>query len=818
MEKADFRKHSVEETFDALKSSAAGLTSDEAAERAQRYGYNEIIERRKGRLGKLARYLWGPLPWMIEAAAGLSALLQHWDDLAIILTLLVANAAIGFWQEDKADNAIELLKKRLAITARVLRDGKWATVPARELVPGDVVRIRLGDIAPADVKLLDGDYLMMDESALTGESLPVEKHVLDTTFSGAIVRQGEMDAIVTTTGQNTYFGQTAKLVQEAKAVSHLQRAVTKIGYYLIVVAVALVAIVFIASVLRGADLLSTAQFALILIIASVPVAMPAVLSVTMAVGAVELSKKEAIVTKLETIEEVAGMDVLCVDKTGTVTKNEITVAEVRNFGGATLEDVLGFAALASRREDNDPIEAAIFARAGASVAADMLRGYRVIRYRPFDPTTKRTEATCVDRNTGRELVVTKGAPQAVLSLVRQDVVDAEEVKRAVEDFALKGYRAIAVAEGPDGAAPRMVGILALYDPPREDAKETIKAARELGVGVKMVTGDHVAIARQMCSEVGIGSNIMLAQALQDPSTGPEHVEAADAFAEVYPEHKYSIVEALQGRDHIVGMTGDGVNDAPALKKAEVGIAVSNATDAARSAADIVLTAPGISVIIDAIKQSRMIFERMNSYATYRIAETIRVLLFLSLAIVVFNIYPLTVLMLVFLALLNDFPIMMIAYDNARVHDSPTRWDMRGVLSVATLLGVIGLVSSFVMLLLGIYVFKLGIQELETLMFLKMAVAGHMTIYLARSGRKHAWQRPFPSRRLFLTTEITQVAATVFVTTGILMAPISWQLALFVWAYALMFFVIADSIKVAYVRYRAKTVAVNQTVATAPVAQ
>ncbi len=800
MEKTDFKKLNLDETFKVLASGASGLSAKEVDRRHEQYGYNEIIEKKKSRFVKFALYFWNPISWMVEAAAILSAILQRWYELAIILTLLIINTIIGFWQENKADNAIMLLKKRLAITARALRGGSWVTIPSRDVVPGDMIRVKLGDIVPADIKLVKGEYLLLDEAALTGESLPVEKHRLDVTFSGAIVKQGEMNAVVTAIGQNTYFGETTKLTQEAKTRSHLQKAVVQICDYLIIIALVLVAIVLAVAVFRGQDFLTSVQYALILLTASIPVAMPAVLSVTMAVGAMALAEKEAIVTKLETIDEIAGMDILCADKTGTITKNEITVTKVKCFGGFSYDDVIAFATLASRRENSDPIETAIFKKADEGNAFDIVESYRVVKYHPFDPISKRTEAICLDRNSRSTIIATKGAPQAIISLLSSGRAVSNDVNKAVEKFASKGYRTIAVAKGTHKSGFRIVGLLALYDPPREDSKETIKSAEGMGIDIKLITGDHTAIAREMCKEVGIGKNIVKAQILQGLSTKSVRIERANAFAEVFPENKYSIVDILQKMGHIVGMTGDGVNDVPALKKADAGIAVSGATDAAKSAANIVLIRPGLSVIIDAIKQSRIIFERMNNYVVYRIAETIRVLFLITLAIVIFNFYPLTVVMLIFLALLNDIPIMMIAYDNVEVHDKPVKWDMKSVLSLSSFLGIVGVITSAIILLLGIYVFHLNNQALQTLIFLKMAVAGHMTIYLARTGKKHFWSRPFPAGRLFFTTEITQIVATIFVASGILMTSISVPLVLFVWGYALTCFVIVDSLKVRLMKH------------------
>ena len=778
-----------------------GLSSEEVVRKLQKYGTNEIPEKKVSPFRKFLGYFWGPIPWMIEIASILSIIIQHYDDFAIIFTLLIVNAVVGFWQERKADNAIELLKKRLAPKARVLRDGTWHEIPSKELVPGDVVRVRLGDIVPADVKLMKGTYLLADESALTGESLPVEKHISDIAYAGAIIRQGEMDAYVVATGISSFFGKTAKLVAEAKTVSHFQKAVIRIGNYLIILAAIMVSAVVIAALFRHANPLAILQFALILVVASIPVALPAVLTVTMAVGAIVLAKKEAIVSKLVSIEEMAGVDVLCSDKTGTITKNELTIAEARSFGKFEIDDALLYGALASREENHDPIDDAVITKAKSIRAvADVLGRYNVIDFKPFDPVLKKTEAT-VENQKGERFRVVKGAPQVVLSLVSNKTEIEDRVNEIVSTFAIKGHRALGVIKGNEADNWQFVGLLAIYDPPREDSAETIKTAQKMGINVKMVTGDHIAIARQIAQEVNLGTNIIPASSFVEKpdSEAKGIIESADGFAQVFPEHKYRIVELLQEKGHIVGMTGDGVNDAPALKKADAGVAVDGATDAAKSAADVVLTKPGLSVIIDAIKESRRIFERMTNYAVYRIAETTRVLIFLSLAILAFNFYPLTAVMLVILALLNDIPIMTIAYDNVRVQEKPVRWNMRGVLIVASLLGATGVVSSFLLFVIGFNVFHLSFSTLQSLIFLKMAVAGHLTIYLARTGVNHFWKRPLPARILFVATEGTQVVATLFAVYGVFMNPIGWGFAAFVWGYALLAFLITDQLKIHFFR-------------------
>ncbi len=788
-----------EDLFKKFDSNEKGLSSTEAEKRLQQYGRNEIIEKKVNPFIKFLKYFWGPIPWMIEVAVILSAVLKHWPDFGVIFALLIINASIRFSEEFRADKAIELLKKRLAKKTRVLRDGKWQTINAQELVPGDMVRVRLGDIVPADIKLIEGDYLSVDESALTGESLPVEKHTGDVCYSGSIIHQGEMNGMAFATAMNTYFGKTTKLVEEAKTTSHFQKAILKIGNYLIIISIFLVIIMFIVELLRHQKILDTLQFALVLVIAAIPAALPAVLSVTMAIGASALSKKDAIVSKLLSIEEMAGTDVLCSDKTGTITKNLLSIKLIKPLANYKDYDVMLLGILASREEDNDPIDNAIITR-GRDVdnVAESVKNFKVTKFAPFDPVKKRTEALVKDSK-GKEFKVSKGAPQVILSLIGKNKKLEDEIKQDVDNFADNGYRAIGIARTIDRDKWEFVGLVGLSDIPREDSAQTIKEAQSMGLNVKMITGDHIAIAKRIAREVNLGTNIKTASDFMEKSDilAQKNVEEADGFAEVYPEHKYRIIELLQQKDHIVGMTGDGVNDAPALKKADVGIAVSSATDAAKSAADIVFTKPGLSVIIEAIKQSRRIFERMNSYAIYRIAETIRVLLFLILSILIFKFYPLTTIMVVLLALLNDIPIMMIAYDNNKLSKNPVRWDMRNLLSIASFLGVIGVIVSFGFFLIARDVLHLSGEMLQTAIFLKLMLAGHLTIYLTRTGRNSFWIKPFPSIRLFAASETTQLVATTLAAVGIFMTGIGWKIAGFIWGYVLLSFIITNFLKVLF---------------------
>ncbi|MBW1992713.1 MAG: HAD-IC family P-type ATPase, partial [Deltaproteobacteria bacterium] len=575
--------------------------------------------------------------------------------------------------------------------------------------------------------------------------------------------------LVTGTGMHTFFGKTARLVEEAVTVSHFQKAVVKIGNYLIVLALVLVAVILLVALFRHENMLEVVQFALVLTVAAIPVALPPVLSVTLAVGAVALAKQQAIVSKLVAIEEMAGMDILCADKTGTITKNELTLAEV-------------------------PIDAAILARLSQETAAS-LQSYQLTAFQPFDPVSKRTAATVTDAS-GRSFQVSKGAPQVILDLVADKEAIRAQVGEAVDSLAARGFRAIGVARTDEGGAWQFLGLLPLYDPPREDSAQVIKTAQDMGVKVKMVTGDHAAIAKEIARRVNLDADIQPVSVFLDKPDREARrvVEEADGFAQVFPEHKYHIVELLQQQGHIVGMTGDGVNDAPALKKADVGVAVAGATDAAKSAADIVLTSPGLSVIVEAIKEARKIFQRMNNYAIYRITETLRVLFFIALSIIIFKFYPVTAVMIVLLALLNDAPILAIAYDRVRYSPEPERWNMRMVLTMATILGIYGVLESFLIFYLGERVFLLSRDLIQSFIFLKLAVAGHLTIFAART-RGPFWSIP-PGALMFWAAVATKLLATLIVVYGWYVAPLGWKLAGFVWAYSLAGFLLMDAIKVA----------------------
>src|SRR5205809_1449671 len=780
-----------------------GLSPADLQERLNKYGPNALAEKKKSQLSAFLAYFWGPIPWMIEAAALMAFIVGDWGDFAIIASLLLFNALLGFWEEHEASNALDALKSSLALKARALRGGKWEQVDAQTLVPGDIIRLYLGDVVPAYGKLIQSNYISIDQSGLTGESLPVSKKSGEDAYSGSIVKQGEMIAVITATGGNTFFGRTAKLVAGAGNISHFQRAVMKIGNFLIILALVLVVILVTSRLfdMRGhydrAVLLRLAEIVLILLVASVPVAMPAVLSVTMALGARRLAKRKAIVSRLEAIEELAGVDVLCSDKTGTLTQNKLTLGEAEPWSDTDVQTLILMASLASRAADNDPIDLAIMA---GLKDPSVLKSYQQEKYVPFDPVDKRTEATIKDASS-KVFRVSKGAPQVILGLAKLSGTDLEKAQQAVNGFASQGYRTIGVAVTQDDDHWSFLGILPLLDPPRPDSKSTIARARAYGVQVKMVTGDNVAIARQISLELDMGANIQLATELfpgdvikgQIPLDAAEKIDQADGFAQVFPEHKYAIVKILQENGHIVGMTGDGVNDAPALKQADVGIAVSGATEAARAAAALILTAPGLSIIIEGIAEARRIFERMTSYVLYRIAMTIAIMVFVVLASIYYHFFPLTAIMLIALALLDDVPIMTFPFDTTSVPPHPVHCALDRVLVISSVLGLLGVIQSFGLLYLGDTVHHLDHSHLQTMMFLQLVAGGHLMLFVTRSHGVF-WKPPYPSLKLSFAIVATQIAAVLMCSEGWLVPSLRWGIIGFVWGYNLAWMVVQDVVK------------------------
>ncbi|HEC30507.1 MAG TPA: plasma-membrane proton-efflux P-type ATPase [Candidatus Yonathbacteria bacterium] len=776
-----------------------GLSTSEAKELFKKYGFNEIQEVSKSSVSRLLKKFIAPIPLMIEGALILSAITGRWEDFSIILVLLCVNVGVDFIQEQKAQTALKALKSVLTPEAVVLRDGVFITMPARDLVPGDIVKLVLGDILPADATLVSDEEVSINQATITGESLPVTKKTGDELYASSIVERGTILALVTVTGHNTYIGKSAKLVSKAEMEeeSHFQKAILGIGKFLILVASVLIVITFVALLYRGDSLIETLRFSLVLAIASIPVALPAVLSVTMAIGAHALAKNKAIVSNFVAIEELAGTDRLCVDKTGTLTKNEITITDPKVYGDFSLEDLSVYGLLASERDNKKTIEKTILAYAKEHGHVAKANIYTIDDFTAFNPIDKITKVIAHTKNTRIEVIM--GAPQMILNQVNESNIK-QQLASDVEKLAQNGFRILAVAKKEDSVFVP-VGIMPLLDPPREDSASVIVNIKNYGIGIKMLTGDNTFIAKYIAGTLNIGKRIIDATQLhkiyatKQTKDEEELVENSDVFTEITPEDKYNIVATLQSLGHIVAMTGDGVNDAPALKKADIGIAVSGASPAARSAADLVLLGSGLSVIEGAIVLARATFSRMQSYATFRIAETIRIVFFVSFAILIFNESPLSAAMIILLALLNDIPVMAIAYDNAQSRESPVRWHLKETMFISTLLGMTGLVSSFLLLWWLYSVAGVTFAIIQTVIFLKLDVSGHSTLYTTRTGRKHFWQKPFPSLKFFIPAFSSRIVGTIIVMLGILMEPIGWQAVVAIWIYSTVWFIINDQVKV-----------------------
>ncbi|MFO8100967.1 MAG: plasma-membrane proton-efflux P-type ATPase [Dehalococcoidia bacterium] len=796
-----YERMSVEEVLDELSTdSEQGLTTDEVSRRLEQYGENTIEEEQEHPVIIFLSHFWGPIPWMIEIAAILAAAVRHWEELGVIVVLLLINGGVSFWHEHKASNAIAALKEKLAPEALVIRDGEPQTIDATQLVPGDVIELEIGDIVPSDIKLLNDQNLSIDESALTGESLPVTKEGGDAAYSSTTVKQGDGRAVVTATGRNTRFARAVELMETAQERSHFQRAVLRIGYFLMASAGILVATIVIVTILRGDPWVDVMLFALGLTISGIPVALPAVLSVTMSIGAGRLAEWKAIVSKLAAMEEMAGLEVLCADKTGTLTKNQLEMQGPALIQGEDTHELILAAALTVRWGADDPIDQAVL---GGLEDRSELKDYQVREFRPFDPTRKYADSD-VQYN-GTSFTAAKGAPQAILKLVGGDEDLRKKVSNKVDELGEQGFRSLGVARRNGEGEWRYLGLLPLLDPPRDDSADVLKESREHGVDVRMVTGDHAAIGRQVAAMLGLGQDIRTAsEVFREEEEGEvssreerrigEDVLKADGFAEVTPEHKFKLIQQFQANDRIIGMTGDGVNDAPALKQADVGIAVCGATDVARSAADLVLTAEGLGVITRAVEEARRIFQRMISYATYRIAETIRLLLFIAISVLAFDYYPVTPIMIVLLAILNDIPIIAIAWDNARAALQPVRWNMPRVLTIAGVLGIGGVISSFLVFWFLRTQTNMADPVIQTMIFLKLLVAGHMTIFLTRN-EGWMWDRPYPSLALFAALEGTQIVGTLVAVYGWVIEPIGWLRAAAIWGYAIAWMLLLNVIKV-----------------------
>ena len=795
-------KPSIELNSGELNTPESGLSSEEAKRRLDRDGPNMLPDKKTNPCLKFMSYYWGPMPVCIWCAIIIELIRLDWIDFGVLSLLQFLNGFLGWYEEKNAGNAIEALKQRLAPKAVVKRDGKWDTINAAYLVIGDRIKIKLGDIIPADTRLGPG-FLEVDQSALTGESLPVTKYEGDEVYQGSVCKRGDLEGIVCATGANTFFGKTSKLMSSVDQQGNFQKIIFKITIFLMVISFTLVIIIFIVVMVKGNNFLETLSICVVILVASIPIAMQIVCTATLAVGSHALAKKKAIVSRLNSIEELAGMQILCSDKTGTLTKNILTVQKPRTLGKWQMEDIFLAASLAAKRDsgNQDAIDKCISEMAVGTYHLNF-EPYEEEDFVPFDPKIKRTEATIRHKGTGETFRVTKGAPQVILAMSKDPSIEAE-VSRMVEELASGGYRTLGVARTNAAGQWQMLGLIPLYDPPREDTAETIQKAAGMDVKVKMITGDQVAIAKETARLLKLGDRIYNSEMLNEESTPvkkemlDEILLTADGFAEVFPEHKFAIVKMLQERGYRVGMTGDGVNDAPALKKADVGIAVEGATDAARAAADIVLTSPGLSIIIEALYMSRKIFQRMKFYLIYRIACTIQLLIFFFIAMTTLdpshyncyrglkddgsadtcsrpNTFSLPVVGLVLITFLNDGTIISIAYDKVSVSKQPDVWNLPVVFTISFVLGMVAFLGSLMLLLVGldhmderdpnpflkgfkIPTFKYG--ELLTIIWLKVSLQDYLTLFSARC-HSFFWER-WPSRIVMGASVAATLCSTLF---------------------------------------------------------
>jgi H+-transporting ATPase len=763
-------------------SPAEGLTSAEAQRRLAQFGPNEIPQRQRQPALLFLQKFWGPIPWMLEATIAIQILLGKSGEAAIVGALLLFNAAISFVEEGRASKALALLRHRLETSVRVLRDGRWQTVPAANLVPGDRVHLRMGDLAPADIRIADGNVLL-DQSALTGESVAVEAGAGALAYAASVIRRGEATGEVVATGLKTYFGKTAELVMTAKSASHLQTTIFAIVKALVTIDALLVCALLAYAAWTGLPFTDVIPFALILLVASVPVALPATFTLATALGSTELAHNGVLVTRLSAIEEAAGMDVLCTDKTGTITENRLALAAALPFAGISEGDLLRRAALASDPATQDPIDLAILEAAKAKgLLADLPQRTEFV---PFDPAQRYSLARYADP--AGSLCVVKGAPRAVAALA----VNAPDLSASREQLAAGGNRVLAVASGSSRDSLRLIGLLSLHDPPRQDSGALVKGLTDLGVRVLMVTGDNLTTAGAVAEQVGIGGRVATADALDhfDADQALDH----DVYARVFPEHKIKLVRTLQAGGHVVGMTGDGVNDAPALKQADVGIAVASATDVARASASIVLTTPGLVNALSAVTISRRIYQRMLTYTINKIMKTLEIAAFLSIGVMLTRTFVITPLLIVLLLFTNDFVTMSIATDRVSYSRTPDRWNVRTLMATGAVLAAMVLLLSFSLFFAGRNLLGLPLPQLQTLVFVMLVATGQGNVYLIRE-RGHFWHsRPGPWLVMSSLADLAVVA--LMATFGVLMTPVSPILIAELLAVVAVYLLILDQLKV-----------------------
>ena len=815
----DIATASVPETLAALKvNPETGLSRADVDSRRKEHGYNEVAERKEHPVRKFLGKFWGISAWMLELIMVLSAVLRKFSDLAVVGALLVINAVLSFMQERRAAGVVEALRRRLQVSARVRRDSTWKVIPARELVPGDVVRVRPGDIIPADVKLLTG-ALSVDQSALTGESKDADKAPGEVLSSGSVVRRGEGNGVVMLTGAKTYFGRTTELVQEARPKLHIEAVVAKVVRWLFVIVGTLISVVVVLSLIRGAPLIEMIPLMLVLLMSAVPVALPVMFTVSMAVGSKELAKRGVLVTRLSAAEDAATMDVLCVDKTGTITMNQLAVTGVIPLEPATEADVLFAGALASQEANQDPIDLAFLAAATERRVFDNRPKATSVSFAPFDAINRRTEAV-LEQN-GQRFRVMKGAVRTVAEACGLQPQAIEALEARISASAAKGYRTLAVARGPETGPGALVGLVSLYDPPRPDAKELIADLRDLGVAVKMLTGDALLVAREIGQGVGLTNirrvaDLKATSALAD-NKAKDLLAGADGFAEVYPEDKYIVVQHLQAAGHVTGMTGDGVNDAPALRQAEVGIAVSTATDVAKGAASVVLTEAGLTNIVTLVEQGRAIYQRILTWIINKISRTILKAAFVAIAFVATGKFVVSAFAMLLLVFMTDFAKISLSTDNVRPSRRPETWNIGGYITVSVVLGVAMVAETLLLLWIGWAHFGLATNNsaLYTFSFLMLLYFAVFSVVSARE--RHWFWATLPSKTFLSALAADVLIGTVVPYLGLPgLRPLPWWQTLAIFAYAMVACLfLNDAVKVAMIRWRVLSVVARRPVDMTP---
>jgi H+-transporting ATPase len=801
----DIATASVPDTLAALHVNPdTGLTRAEVDVRRKEHGYNEVAEKKRHPVLKFLSKFWGISAWMLELIMVLSAVLANYSDLAVVGGLLVVNAILSFTQEHRAAGVVEELRKRLQVSARVRRDSSWQVIPARELVPGDIVRVRTGDIIPADVRLLTG-ALSVDQSALTGESKDVDKAPGEVLSSGSVARRGESNGVVMLTGAKTYFGRTTELVQEARPKLHIEAVVANVVRWLFVIVGALLGVVVVLSLIHGAPLIEMIPLMLVLLMSAVPVALPVMFTVSMALGSKELAKRGVLVTRLSAAEDAATMDVLCVDKTGTITMNQLAVTDAIPLAQAKEADVLFAGALASQEANQDPIDLAFLAAAKAHHVFDGRPAVTPVSFAPFDAKSRRTEAV-VEQN-GQRLRVMKGAVRTIAEACGLKPPEIEALGARVSAAAAKGYRTLAVARGTETGTPALVGLVSLYDPPRPDAKQLIATLLDLGVPVKMLTGDALPVALEIGQGVGLPNIRRVADLkVAGAVAGNEAVDllaGADGFAEVYPEDKYIVVQHLQAAGHVTGMTGDGVNDAPALRQAEVGIAVSTATDVAKGAASVVLTEAGLTNIVALVEQGRTIYQRILTWIVNKISRTILKAAFVAIAFVVTGKFVVSAFAMLLLVFLTDFAKISLATDNVRPSNKPETWNIGGFIAVSVVLGVAMVAETLLLLWIGWTKFGLATNNnaLYTFSFLMLL---YFAVFSVVSARERRWfWATLPSKTFLFAISADAITGTVLTFVGLPgLMPLPWSQVLAVFVYAMVScLILNDAVKVAMTKWR-----------------